>query len=458
MAKGAVRLRIELTGVMAHGAMPQHGRNPLPRGRRASSPASSEVEAQLQDEHGEHEHLGLDLPDADGARWPATSTQINVIPARATVCVDVRTIPGVDHAAMVEAVTAMAREAAEGSGVRVDVEVVDDRPAVDTPGGRPGGGRAGGGARARRRAARPSRRRARRHRRHDPHPRRGGMPTVVYGPGGKWIAHQADEFVEVADIVALRTGLRRGGPAVPRPGAPHDTVSRRDRRNDLTDVAGIAVGHATRRRRRLADRHDGRAARPDGAVGGVDVRGGGPGTRETDLLDPRNLVERVHAVVLTGGSAYGLAAADGVMRLARRRGVGFPVGPRPDDVVPIVPAAVIFDLGRGGDFANRPDARSAPRPTAALAATGAEAVRQGVVGAGTGAQRRSGSRAAIGSASACSPTARPWPRWSWSTRAGRRVDPRDGRAVRRAASASPASSPCWQRRPRRTCERRATGR
>ena len=78
-------------------------------------------------------------------------------------------------------------------------------------------------------------------------------------------------------------------------------------------------------------------APPDGAVGGVDVRGGGPGTRETDLLDPRNLVERVHAVVLSGGSAFGLAAADGVMQRLAADGVGFPVQ---DGVVPIVPGAV----------------------------------------------------------------------------------------------------------------------
>ena len=67
----------------------------------------------------------------------------------------------------------------------------------------------------------------------------------------------------------------------------------------------------------------------DGAVGGVDVRGGGPGTRETDLLDPRAVIERVHAVVLTGGSAYGLAAADGVMAGLEAAGIGFPVGPEP---------------------------------------------------------------------------------------------------------------------------------
>ena len=91
-----------------------------------------------------------------------------------------------------------------------------------------------------------------------------------------------------------------------------------------------------------------------GAVGGVDVRGGGPGTRETDLLNPTTLVDRIDAVVLTGGSAYGLAAADGVMEGLEAAGIGWPVGPEPDQVVPIVPAAVIFDLGRGGVFSNRP--------------------------------------------------------------------------------------------------------
>jgi L-aminopeptidase/D-esterase-like protein len=120
----------------------------------------------------------------------------------------------------------------------------------------------------------------------------------------------------------------------------------------------------------------------DGAVGGVDVRGGGPGTRETDLLDPRNVVERVNAVVLTGGSAYGLAAADGVMAALEQDGIGFPAGPEPGQVVPIVPAAVIFDLGRGGTFRNRPTAEFGVR---AYAAASAERPVSGVVGAGTGA-------------------------------------------------------------------------
>jgi L-aminopeptidase/D-esterase-like protein len=119
-----------------------------------------------------------------------------------------------------------------------------------------------------------------------------------------------------------------------------------------------------------------------GAVGGVDVRGGGPGTRETDLLDPRNVVEQVNAVVLTGGSAYGLAAADGVMAALEADGIGFPVGPEPGHVVPIVPAAVLFDLGRGGTFGHRPTAEFGSR---AYAAASAERPESGVVGAGTGA-------------------------------------------------------------------------
>jgi putative pantetheine hydrolase len=119
-----------------------------------------------------------------------------------------------------------------------------------------------------------------------------------------------------------------------------------------------------------------------GAVGGVDVRGGGPGTRETDLLQPTTLVERVHAVVLTGGSAYGLAAADGVMLGLEAAGIGFSVGREPHQVVPIVPAAVLFDLGRGGVFSNRP---TSDFGALALAAASSSQPMTGSVGAGTGA-------------------------------------------------------------------------
>lgn len=124
----------------------------------------------------------------------------------------------------------------------------------------------------------------------------------------------------------------------------------------------------------------------DGAVGGVDVRGGGPGTRETDLLDPTTLVERAHAVVLTGGSAYGLAAADGVMAGLEATGTGFRVGPDRTHVVPIVPAAVIFDLGRGGVFGHRPSADFGSRALrAARSAPPGSDPATGCVGAGTGA-------------------------------------------------------------------------
>ena len=115
-----------------------------------------------------------------------------------------------------------------------------------------------------------------------------------------------------------------------------------------------------------------------GAVGGVDVRGASPGTRETDLLRSENTVALVNGLVLSGGSAYGLSAADGVMRFLEERGVGHRVG---NHIVPIVPAAIIFDLGVG-DGAVRPG--PAEGYSAACAAT-ADPVAQGSVGAGTGA-------------------------------------------------------------------------
>lgn len=121
---------------------------------------------------------------------------------------------------------------------------------------------------------------------------------------------------------------------------------------------------------------------PRGATAGVDVRGGGPGTRETELLRPENLVQHVHAVCLSGGSAYGLAAADGVMRRCAELGVGLQTGTEPHHVVPIVPAAIIYDLGRGGRFDNRPGAEFGYQATATASL---RAVRSGNVGAGAGA-------------------------------------------------------------------------
>lgn len=167
------------------------------------------------------------------------------------------------------------------------------------------------------------------------------------------------------------------------------------RTNSLTDVRGIRVGHATRIGDGWLTGTTVVLAPEQGAVAGVDVRGGGPGTRETDLLDPRNLVERVHAVCLSGGSAFGLAAADGLMQRLYAAGVGFPMG-APGEVVPIVPAAVIFDLGRGGDFGKRPDASFG---SDAYVVASADAVVQGCVGAGTGA-RAGGLKGGVGSASA----------------------------------------------------------
>jgi L-aminopeptidase/D-esterase-like protein len=163
----------------------------------------------------------------------------------------------------------------------------------------------------------------------------------------------------------------------------------------LTDVAGLRVGH---HRRTGAGWQTGTTVvlAPAGAVAAVDVRGGGPGTRETDALDPRNLVDRVHAICLTGGSAYGLAAADGVMAHLERLGLGVPVGPGDCDVVPVVPTAVIFDLGRGGDFRRRPDPSFGE---AAARNAQARGVARGSVGAGTGA-RAGGLQGGIGMASA----------------------------------------------------------
>ncbi|MEV6472537.1 MULTISPECIES: P1 family peptidase [unclassified Streptomyces] len=154
----------------------------------------------------------------------------------------------------------------------------------------------------------------------------------------------------------------------------------------LTDVAGIRVGHAEVAGAGALSGTTVVLAPEGGAVAAVDVRGGGPGTRETDALDPRNLVQRVDAVVLTGGSAYGLDAASGVMAWLEEQGRGVRVGAEPTQVVPVVPAAALFDLGRGGDWRARPDASTGRAAVEAAAATGpGEPVAEGGVGAGTGA-------------------------------------------------------------------------
>ena len=153
--------------------------------------------------------------------------------------------------------------------------------------------------------------------------------------------------------------------------------------SSITDVGGIRVGH---HHRLCADATLGSGwatgstvvLTPPGTVGGVDGRGGAPGTRETDLLDPINSVRHVDAVVLSGGSAYGLAAADGVMSWLEERGRGVAMD---GGVVPIVPAAVIFDLPVGG-WDRRPTAEFGY----AAVENASEDVAIGTVGAGTGAR------------------------------------------------------------------------
>jgi L-aminopeptidase/D-esterase-like protein len=144
----------------------------------------------------------------------------------------------------------------------------------------------------------------------------------------------------------------------------------------LTAVAGLKVGHHT-----LTERPTGcTVIVVDGdAVGGVSQRGGAPGTRETDLLKPENLVDRVHAIVLAGGSAFGLDAASGAVRWLEEQRIGWTAGP---SRVPIVPAAILFDLGIGGNASIRPGPECGY--LAAKSAT-TNAVVEGSVGAGAGA-------------------------------------------------------------------------
>jgi L-aminopeptidase/D-esterase-like protein len=157
-------------------------------------------------------------------------------------------------------------------------------------------------------------------------------------------------------------------------GAESRMANERDR-SAITDVAGIKVGHFTDPRKPTGCTV---ILVEDGAVAGVDVRGAAPGSRETDLLDPINTVQQIHAIVLSGGSAFGLDAASGVMRYLEERGIGFKLGAA---VVPIVPAAILFDLALG-DPKVRPDAEAGYK--ACKAAT-SDAPAEGNAGAGAGA-------------------------------------------------------------------------
>lgn len=150
---------------------------------------------------------------------------------------------------------------------------------------------------------------------------------------------------------------------------------------DPSLLPGVLVGHDTDPRRPTGVTV---VILPDGTTAGVDVRGAAPGTRETDLLDPVDTIDVVHAIVLSGGSAFGLASASGVMDWLEERGRGVPVGPVR---VPIVPAAVLFDL-LVGDASIRPDAAAGRRAcdvATPLAEVGQGSVAQGSVGAGAGA-------------------------------------------------------------------------
>ncbi len=200
----------------------------------------------------------------------------------------------------------------------------------------------------------------------------------------------------------------------------------------LTDVPGVLVGHTT-----LTD--EGRltgctvVVPPLGTVGGVDVAGGGPATCETDALAPGTVTGRVDAVLLTGGSAFGLPAVAGVQRWCEGQGRGFDVGV---GVVPVVPALALFDLGRGGDPAARPGPDAA-----AAAATGAHGgpVPTGTVGAGTGAVCAAGSLAGgVGTASVQLPGGARVAALVAVNAAGSPVDEQDGRLL--AATAFPTGA------------------
>jgi L-aminopeptidase/D-esterase-like protein len=154
-------------------------------------------------------------------------------------------------------------------------------------------------------------------------------------------------------------------------------ASAADPNRTLTAVPGIRVGHHT-----LSERPTGCTVilvEGEGAAGGVSQRGGAPGTRETDLLDPANMVDKVNAVVLSGGSAFGLEAATGTVRWLEEHDIGWDVRIAK---VPIVPAAILFDLPIGGNPKIRPTADCGYR---AAAAASTEPVKEGTVGAGAGA-------------------------------------------------------------------------
>ena len=197
-SKGAIRLRLEVTGRMSHGAMPELGCSPLPV-LAACVEHLRRAQARLQETHGTHPRLG-DLYLTPTTLAAGSDRQMNVIPASGSLCIDVRTIPGVDHRALVDELASAFSEIARREGAQAALGVIDDRPPVDTPeddpvvrclvdaheletGSRPTIGGVPGTTDG------------------TIFTRDLQLPTVVYGPGDKWIAHQADEFVTVGEIV-----------------------------------------------------------------------------------------------------------------------------------------------------------------------------------------------------------------------------------------------------------------
>lgn len=195
--KGALRLRLDIEGTMAHGAMPHQGNNPV-AGLGRFVTAMAGLEAALQREHGAHPHLGLPYVTPTHAR-AGTIEQMNVIPAEALLSLDIRTVPGIDHDDLRDRIRSIATPIAAELGLTFRLETLVDRPSTETPeddpvvravfdahrevtgeepvyGGVPG---TTDGTILWRDA---------------------GLPVVVYGPGGKWIAHQADEYVEIAEL------------------------------------------------------------------------------------------------------------------------------------------------------------------------------------------------------------------------------------------------------------------
>lgn len=198
VAKGAIRLRIDVQGVMAHGAMPSQGRNPLPA-IGSLLMGLSELERQVAESVGTHRHLG-DFFLTPTVLTAGEPSQVNVIPASASLYLDVRTVPEVGHNGLLHLITRLTEQIAADAGLTALVTVIDDRPPVDTPEDAPvvralcaahqavtGNPAVFGGVPGTTDGTILT--------------RDAGLQTVVYGPGGKWIAHTKDEYVDVADII-----------------------------------------------------------------------------------------------------------------------------------------------------------------------------------------------------------------------------------------------------------------